>query len=407
MSVRPVGIVLFCSALFVISLLVLSSFPAASASAGISLPPKEKRTFIFTPGMVYEGNWHVNGAERLESYLGGDLAPYATLDDPAQNTSSRTLHFRLVLPDELPPGEHALYVGVVESRPDSAVGGRAAAQGGIWVVSLYPGPFVKASLGVVDVAEGSPANATLRLESYSQVEMREVHARLAVYNSTNDLVVEGGTRRINLPSREKTTLSTLLATEDLPAGEYRVVGQILNVQPNLTVEARFRVGTFTLWLKSHSTELVAGKINPFSFMVLSNWNGPIVDVYGDVRLLDAAGTSPTGSFVPFGKLPLTAYLDLTAVDPDGIPAEGMPATGTIAVHYRSPDGVVSSVEFPINVTVMPYGPDELSEKPPVEEAGSMFDSLVILYLALAFLVLLNLFLLFRPRRRKEREDGSG
>ena len=397
--------------LFVLICFALLSSPLVLAGAGMDIPPIEQRTFIYQPGASYTWSWPIYGAAKLETYLQGDLTQYATLNDPAPNTSNRVVTFSLNPPPDLAPGRYVLYLIAREFPPAGVegLGARAAAGGGIVIISLYPTPFVDASITANNVAVGQPANATLTLQSWSKVDAPNVYADLTVFDENNTVVLTTRTDSITVPSQKAVTVLTPLPTDRLPIGTYRIQAVVHNAQSAVNASSQFRLGSFDISLYDYQHALTIGTINKFAFTVSSNWNQDMSQVYGVVRLGNVQDRSVTLTLPGFGQEDFTAYLDLTGLNV----SNGTVIPGTIAVYVPTSEfldrqtftiaGNDAYKTFPINVTIVSQPLPETQVKPRELEAakGGFLTSLnltTVMYIGLLLLLIaMIIFLLLRQR----------
>lgn len=346
----------------------------------------------------------MNGADHLETYLSGDLAQYATLDDSNQNGGPRSVTFTLTLPDALPPGRHLLYLIVRESRPGGMIGGRAAAGGGIVILSLYPTPYLAVELSTANTAVGKPTTATLSLTSWSKVVTPDAWAELVVKDQTGAERLRTTSQHVTIPPQESKELKIPLATGKLEPGRYVVEATIHGAQENLTVKTSFLVGTLDLSLEDHTALLSADKVNRFSFRVGNKWNQQLHNVYGEVALWHLKEKTPTTTVEGFHSATFKTYLDLSGFNV----MENTSLQGNITLFYTTPEGKDGSKTFPFTVTVVPEQVPEQVPAVATEEAPHGFfiplNGLTLLYLALLLLVILNILLLFRSRGGRR---GSG
>ncbi len=383
--------------------LLISLSAMVTASAGLSFSDTPPRSLIYTPGATYTWTWGVSGADRLETTLTGDLAAYATLDDPAQNTSARSVSFTLTMPANLTPGQHVLTFTVYESPPEGQnVGGRAGAAARITVTSLYPTPYLVASLSIPDTAVGKPTTASVSLTSWSTVPTPGVYADILVRDANGTTLINTPSEVVTVAPQKQATLTVPLSTQSFATGRYQATAVIHHAQDGLNATTQFRVGSFDLSLISSTPRLSAGTINRFTFTLGSNWNEPIRGVYGDVSLGAIDGKTATVTIDPFGQTALDAYLDTSSLNLSG---NETPFAGTIVAHFLDSDGNEQAKAFPFNVTVVnvPVPETQPEQKPSAQGAGLSLplNWMTLIYALLILLVLINLVLLFRQRRGKD------
>jgi|GEM_PF-1934738 len=387
--------------------------PFVAATAGVSLPSIEQRRLVFVPGASYEWEWSIFGAEVLTTSLEGDLAEYATLSDPMPNGSARSVKFSITLPQNATPGYHSLSLLVLEGAPNGGmVGGRAGVRGGIVFIELYPGPYAEIDFQVADAAIGAGTKADISYKSWSKVDAPDVYADIVVKDANQTIVLRTTSEHILLPSQETRSIVVPLATKSLGPGRYSAEATFHNLQDGLIMTDWFRVGAFDLNLKQHTDRLSAGSLNRFTFVVESNWNEPIKEVFGSVTLAGIT-SEPSASTVlkPFGEAPLNVYVDTSAFNLSSNP-NGTPVSGTIRVSFLGTDGQSSSKEFPITVLIVPEQLPETQVTAEELEKPGIFallkeNSLLLIYFALILLVLINVVLLFLQwRKNKNKPDAN-
>lgn len=381
--------------LLALLLFTLLSVSFVFASAGINPPPIEQRRLVFEPGLTKTWSFNVFGAPVLETYLSGDLQQYAVLEDPAQNSSARSISLTLHLPDQLEPGRYVLRVFAREASPGGMMGGRAAIGAGIAVLSLYPTPYLKAELSAESVGVGEQSSATLTLTSWSESVTPDAWADLVVIDQDGQELVHATSDHSSIPAQETKTLTIPLATQELEPGQYSIIAHIHGAQENLTAKSTFRIGVLNLVLKEYPKKMTAGRINRFKFIIENKWNEKLDDVFGLVRMGSISEQTPTGSLPGFGTSSFSAYLDTTSL--------GVNATldGNITMQYTTPAGEKGTQVLPFTTTIVPEDLP-VADIPPEELRKGFFiplNMMTLLYLALFILVLINLYLLFGRKRR--------
>lgn len=381
--------------LFTLLLLVtlLALLPMVIASAGVRGPSPAERTFDFEPGKVIRLSFYIHGSDHLDLTVKGGLQEHAEILDTDPNGGPRKVPIELTLPDSLSPGEHILYVGAIERGPEGEAmfGGRAGALMGIYIKVLADGPAIEASLDVPPIGvDQQTAEATVAVESWSKQQL-DIRARV-ILRDGEQVLHDSAEQSAQLPSNEEHSFTFSMPVGQLQRGHYPVEAVIEYGANTTRLEGRLRVGEKNLFLDGYEKELSVGKINKFSFVVVSDWNRELEGVYGVVFLEgEEAAKSPTTLLTPFDREEFVAYIDATEL-------EARSYEGLIQLYF---DG--ERKNFPINVTfVAEETPAAASAKEEKASAGAQGNSsLLLLYAALILLVLINLFLLFRRERKKE------
>ncbi len=391
----------FLSASFILLFFLLCLHPVF-AGASISGPAQGRLSGMFEPGKVLRGDFQIGGAERVDAIIDGDLKEYATLDDPQPGGPPRTITVTLVLPQELTPGDHLLYVIAQEiPKNPGMVGGIAATAKQISISVLWDEPLIRVNgFTVESVAVGDPsARLEIKVQSLTKRDLT-LFADFTLLDGDGNELSTGRTDTAPLPSGATATLTGSVPTRSLTPGPYGVKGVVRYASNATEVETSFRVGTLELFLEEHTLELAVDTINRFDFTVRSNWNQPLPRTHGIVRLGSLSEQSADITIGPFGTETMKAYLDTRGLSPGQL-------EGDILVRY--PGGERS---FPITVLLTEGAvAASVQAKAEQQEAKSWTFTVtptLILYFALILLVILNLFLLLRRKggeRTEERPKG--
>jgi hypothetical protein len=379
------------------SLCVIFSLSAMSglASSGIRGPSPEQLSFQFKPNQVITVEFYIYGAERITSFMEGDLAAYAELTDQNQNGSERPISVTLRFPEKLPAGPHELLVGSREiPPPGNGVGGVASTRRRISVLALYDEPLLQiSSLSIADIAVNASSTEAIVTVHSLTLQNLTVYSDIFVLGADNQTIAVRRTPFVELPSGETGTLQTQLPTRDLSPGKYwgmAVVHYAVN-STNQTVS--FRIGTLDFFLDSYPPNLTVDTLNRFEFVVRSNWNNSILGIVGRVKLGPLDEKTPTVDVDPFGSAGLKTYLDTAGFSLG-------PLDGEIQLTY--PEG---NKAFPIRVEIVNETVPET--KPTEEELQSPWNSLralanpLALYIGTIIILLAFILILLLRRRRPE------
>jgi len=369
--------------------IITSSF--VLSTAGIMGPNLDERTYIFEPGKVIEHSFKISGSPHLESYIKGDLAPYATLIDQAQNSSSRSISIKLVLPEELSGGKHYLYVGCMEAAPKGVMmGGRAAAQMMIRVINLFPEPTIESKVSAKDSAIGSNSEATVTVKSLSKDIINDIYSEIKVVDLENSSKVysELTTNTISLNSLQEGSLKTILPSAELKRGTYKVIAKThYGYKDDVQVKkTSFRVGDNNITLNSYTSKLEEKKINKASFTIRNEWNEPI-NCYLEL-LIDGKkiGTTATKKISPFTNSNFELFIDTDDYD------VGL-KKGLLKGYY---EGKVSEFEVEFNITKEQLPETNVPKKP--ESALSKYKVLIVANILVILLVIINLLVLMKKKK---------
>lgn len=364
--------------------LLLILCPLTLASAGVRGPGVEERRLDFEPGKVVRMSFYLYGSDMLNLLVDGSLAGYAEVEDPNPSGGPRTVTLVLTLPDELPPGEHKVFVGAREESPGGMIGGRAGALMGITVKVLSDEPAIKAKLDVAHAGvDDATTQGTLTVESWSKQDIT-VYGDIILYDEDEHARVT--TEQKTIPSNAKETFKFSLPIEGLVKGNYRVSALVHYADNTTSLDRNFRIGAMGVQLKDHPTELTADTINRFDMLVVSDWNQYMGDVAASVYVNnELAGSSPTDVLEPFNENTFTAFIDASEMTPGQV-------DGFVRVNFLG-----ESQDFPITLTVVEQ-PTPASTAAVETQQASSFGILPVLYIGLILLVLINVFLLLRRRK---------
>lgn len=377
--------------IIIIGLFVITITPFVNASASITFPSPEARTFIFEPGKVIEMGFGIKGAANLESYVKGILANYTELIDEAQNTGARGIKVKITMPDDLPGGINLLYIGVMESAPNGVqMGGRAAAQTVIRVINLFNEPVIESKVSAKDSAIGSNSEVTVTVKSYSKNAINNIYSKIKIvdYKNKSKIYNEITTGSISLNQLEEKPLKTILPSSELKRGTYRVIAEThYGYKDEIQVkETSFRVGDNDISLNSYTSKLEEDKINKASFTIKNEWNEPI-NAYLELFIDDKEiGTSATKKITPFNTNNYELFVDTDKYD-TGI------KKGILKGYY---EGKVSEFDVEFNITGEVIVATNVPKKP--ESALSKYKVLIIANILVVILVIINLIVILSKKK---------
>jgi len=358
--------------------LVLALLLLIPAAAAIGISPAILE-LEYAPGKTYVIPYTTYDAAHIDVYFRGDLAPYATVDDPKGNgTGPRQFTVSLTLPANLtPPGPRQLLVGVIEAPPPGAmIGGRAAYQSPVNVFVPYPGTYLDAQLTApnVNVNETAPIALAVINRGTLPVGITPV---IEVFNEKNVSVGRFTSDEMLLNSTDGYTFIYPWSSVGNLAGPYHAVGWVLYDMGTLERDAGFSVGEQLISVTDFTKKAVRGSIVPFVINVSSVWNSQFNEVYADVNINGTTFRTPSIDIGPAASGTLTGYWDLTNA-PLGVYRANIILSYSGRTAFASGDVLVVDKELP--------------------SAG--INSVQMTIIGGLFIIMVLLILLLMKRRRK-------
>ncbi|MEM4260366.1 MAG: hypothetical protein QXG00_03960 [Candidatus Woesearchaeota archaeon] len=281
--------------------------------------------FTFYKGYKAEYIYTIGGAERLRSYIGGDLpnyTKYVTLEDDNQDGPPRTFRVKLDLYEDLPPGRYTLGAGGVEIRENQgSVGGVAAMICKIFILVLFPGKYLEWDLFVSNTNINEETNVTFSVTNLGTENISIIYGHAEIYDSEGKHIATVDTNREKINSDTTESVNAKLSTNGYTPGMYTVIGTlfwentsgIINETKNIT----FRVGELNVDIVDYTKEFFIDAINKFEVVIKSDWNGGIKDVYALITTPNTADKplkTPNIDLFNFQQGVLETYWDTTGLD---------------------------------------------------------------------------------------------
>jgi len=369
-----------------IILLAIIAAILSNTALAVSIMPA-KQTINFQPNSVHYFDFTIGGAERIESYITGDLQEYAELIDRNQKGPGRTITVKLRFPETLPSGEHRILVGAqqyVESQ-SSTIGGLARIQSPIYVIVPYPGVFLEAGLSTGNINEGETAKISATVENKGTPRADDVQVKTEIITPDNT-IAQVMSKRGPVEGESSTRFDFEWNSAGYAPGPYKARATITYKDKTITKETAFTIGTLSVIVNSHTKDLKAGTINPFDIELESKWNREIKNVFAEVKLENEMAKTPTVSLAPLGRQKVTAYLDTAGMN---LGEHGV----TITINYEGRTSVERGT-----VTI---SEGAVEERPSGTKMNSTSPLITILLLITILAILAVAAILFVEYRRRK------
>lgn len=298
----------------------------------------------YAPNHEYTLDFFTTGAESIETYVRGDLAPYAEIIDTKQGEGPRNFQVILRIPADInPPGKRTLLVGVIEAPPEGAmVGGRAAYQAPVTIHVPYPGVYLETDFSAPTVNVNEPVNFGITITNRGRDSVEHLTTSVLVLDAvTNETVVLLDGEPVRLDGQSNTHIIIPWDTTGKPAGPYTAELLIGYDGQSLKHTKDFRIGSQFIKILNFTREVTARTINPFEIKIESQWNSPFDGIYGEITINGTTFRTPPGSLEPWKTQTLLAYWDATRIEPGTLDA-------TVKVFYGGTfsqlDGTVTVVD---------------------------------------------------------------
>jgi hypothetical protein len=375
------------------------------SSIGIIAPPD--RNIVFKPLGEVTLSVSIVNAEKMSSYVDGDLKKYATIIDPNQGGGPRTFQVVLHFPQSLPPGRYSLLVGASEAQASEAtVGALAAIQAKFTILVLYPGIYLEYGIGMDDVNVNETKNFSINVLNLGTETASAVQGSIDVYSPDDEFIATLSTDTQTIQSNTQVKLNAPFTPSNyqLKPGIYHAVahikqnGETLNKTQNVT----FTIGNLLIHITDSTKEVFANATNKYSLSLESDWAADIHDVYAiihtpnhlDIKTPNTDLIKPTTNNKK-ATASLQTYWETNDL-----------ATGnyslSIDLHY---EGKVTTESVPVSI---------IEGKPPAEEkpqsvsiiafSGSdiiigtfKMPLMIFLMIILIVIVLINLFVWIRKK----------
>jgi hypothetical protein len=160
----------------------------------------------------------------------------------------------------------------------------------LWVRVPFPGKYAEAKLYIDANNIGENVNFALSVMNFGKEDIRKAKAVIKILGATYEEIAVIETNEASIASGEQAKL-TAGWLADVNPGRYHVVAEVTYDEKKVIVEQDFEVGNLLISIKKISVkEFSLGQIAAFDILLESQWNEQISNVYGEMTVLDDAGT---------------------------------------------------------------------------------------------------------------------
>jgi hypothetical protein len=291
------------------------------------------------------------------------------------------------LPEDLsPPGEHGVRICVQESLSSTGtVGSRSGACGRIIFNIPYPGKYLIIGLIAQDTDVNNAAKIDLSLNSRGEKDINEVKGAIEIYDENNNLVKTLTVPKTSLKSRERKIINLLLDTIGMKSGEYTAKAVIKWDEGIKTKEDIFRIGAEKVKLLEITKEYQNNTINPVEMKLKNDWNKRTTNINAIIKVSNQELKTPTIELGAWQEGTLKTYWDTTGLEIGEYPAE-------ITLNYANKADIYKET-FTIT--------EKIIETPELSKVSIPLSGLMIAIIFIVILlILINLFLVFKLRKKK-------
>ena len=308
---------------FFLLIFVLMLVPSVAA-VGISPPIK---TLEYDPSGEYTVSFSASGASSIETYVRGNLAPYAEIIDSDPGGGPRTFTVKLRLPPDIePPGKRTLLVGVIEGHRDGQISGRAAYNAPVIINIPYPGIYLEMDFRAPTVNLNEPVNFTVSLRNRGRDSISRMRTTIFISEEADKQIATLTADPVDFPGTHAMDFRLGWDTQGAKAGSYSAKAVVQYGDTVIERETSFRIGVQTISILNFTTDITSDKINPFDITIQSEWNSPFTSVYVDVIVGDDKFKTPSIDLQPWKGGLLRGYLDAAGLGPGEYPV-------TVVVNY--------------------------------------------------------------------------
>lgn len=316
---------------------------------------------------------------------------------PIQFGRSHRYKGSLRLPETLAPGEHEIYLTLMDDAAGAGMfGARVHVSYKVEVYSPYPGKYVRARMAEISpVKLGEVAVLNVNVMNLGLEDISSVTSAVEMYDGDKYIETYYSS---SMPMKSKQTymMPVYIDTKNLSAGIYSFKGKMFydSEETGMSTPFKLIVGDiFIDILRLSNQTFFGGRINKWTIDVLSKWNKPIREVYATGQIkrngrkkIDFKTESVTVGSLAGGTI--NAFADLTNLIAGSYDMH-------LALHYGSE---TTTKVFQIRIL-----PGEIMERP--EEFSSAGGSSVPLVpiLLIVVLILVNLLAYTYLRGKKVEE----
>ncbi len=295
------NILVFLLVLLLSLLLCFSLALPCTSALGVS--PASK-TVDYEPGALQEYEFYIINSEQRSFTLSlgayGDLEDYLFFENSTidVNAGDYRTGFKVILkmPLDMEPGIHG---GGIQINPVFSIGSEdmfvayIAPRLPIKIRVPYPSKYVRASLSVLNVDEGTPVPINVLFDNLGSEDIASAWAKIRVSRPDNKLVAELETEDVSVRSNQ---LGRAPA-KNRPAlrrGLYYAVVNAYYDGQSLDFTANFSLGEPDVRITRLATRrLVSGEVNKILFLAYNDWNAEL-SIQGFIEVQAGTGGVGTG-----------------------------------------------------------------------------------------------------------------
>lgn len=294
---------------FVLILILISPF-----ILGVSISPA-LREINFEPNLKTEFGFYICGANKIRSYIDGELTEYATIIDNDQDGGCRNILIKMEFPEKIEkPGRHKLLVGALQLLDSSrgGVAGRGAIQAPVLIHVPYPGSYVEIRFVAPNVNVGEDVPFSIFVNNLGTDNINSVRGVIEIFDD-NGKIKTLNTNELSLETKKGGELYVDMSTSGMKAGAYRALATVYYDGKVISKEKKFNIGSLHVAINNHTTILEQGTINKFDIDVESRWNNELNDVYAEITIDEETVKTPNFKLTPWQKKKVTAYYDTSGM----------------------------------------------------------------------------------------------
>lgn len=323
--------------LFIFLIIIYGTFIQCAYVFGVGIGQySNEKEILFQPGIEKTYKFYLFDNAKIHASLEGDLAKYATINDPNPDGPQRNIEVTIKFPDYLEPGVHTLYLVATQATENTAaMGGIASVRTGLRVFSLYPfkHPILN-GVAANDLNINEKTTIGLSVTNYGEEAIMGASGIITVYDEYNNTIAILNTDTKSISPYETQTLNSVLdaALYNLSSGTYTAVGNVTydDANINYTASGKFMVGELNINIVDATKELIVNATNKYYITLESDWAGDINNVYAKI-------TTPKGEIIK------TPNLDLVK------PGAGRKAAGQLEAYIETKGLDIGPHDFDITV----------------------------------------------------------
>ena len=237
--------------------------------------------------------------------------------DFTSDKESKTIEYKIKIPEYLEPGEHIIKIIAIEQEPRSiegiSIGAVLAVMTQVKVSVPIPEIYLESELHIA--AEGNIISFTIPIKNLGKSDIQEVMAKIDIETLEGKIIDTIATDSAQLKVNENSELNAVWIP-DVDSGLYKAGAVVAYDNEASQEERQFNVGEVHIEvLEIGVDKFKLGEIAKFNVAIQSIWNQKIDDVFGEMQIhnknkeLLAKINSPTTSIEPYKKGELEFYWD--------------------------------------------------------------------------------------------------